>query len=83
MRDIPKRLRPHRVDRNSYELGTFVGGGVFVRRYGARLILRALWDMVDRWDPESGRGRTWRREIVSPANYLVFLVKELARGEGP
>jgi len=76
---IPESSRPAPVDMRAGR-GAFVGGRRFVLKFGAPLILEALHEMTYLVEDYRGTGfsRLWRAAIVSPAQYLNWLVQELA-----
>jgi len=80
---IPKDLAPAAVE-GLKDLPAFVGARLFVMKYGSRLILGALHEMTDVYEEEEGRVvRRWQAAIVSPAQYLHWYVRQMARVEGP
>ena len=62
---------------------SFHGARAFVATFGWRLILTAIHDMTYTETTEVGdktyRDRYWRHEIKSPARYLNYYVRELAK----
>ncbi len=83
---IPKESRPAAVADRAGR-GAFVGGRLFVLKYGSALIHEALNEMTYHLDftlgKTGGERRYWRDAIVSPAQYLHWMVQQLAAtGEG-
>ncbi len=88
--NFPKELRgrPIRALLEKYpdrELGGYIGARVLVLKYGWRHITKAIRELTGRfyfndYGEEFGRvyAWAWRDDVVSPAQYLNHLVRQMA-----